>query len=115
MGNNQLKPLVDRLFDLALATFVKGCQRIHSERMACQFPNSNPDEISYTTGKRYARIVRSREGGAGRLAHCFVDLTNGDVLLTASWMAPTRHARGNIFDEHNGLKSMGEYGPAYLR
>ena len=24
-------------------------------------------------------------------------------------------ARGNIYDEHNGLKGMGPYGPAYLR
>ena len=102
-------------FKIAFLSFIEGCQRIHSEHMACQFPNSTPEEISYKTGRRYIRVIRTGAYDAGRSAHCFVDLTNGDVLLAGSWTAPARHARGNIFDEHNGLGSMGEYGPAYLR
>lgn len=60
-------------------------------------------------GTRYVRIMRDHS------AHAFVDRTNGDVLKPAGWRAPAKHARGNIFDQHNGLFSMGEYGPAYLR
>jgi hypothetical protein len=40
-------------------------------------------------------------------------MTNGDVLKPASWKAPAKGARGNIFDEHNGLNRMTEYGPEY--
>jgi hypothetical protein len=39
----------------------------------------------------------------------------GDVLKPASWKAPTRHARGNIFDTSNGLASMNHNGPNYLK
>jgi hypothetical protein len=42
-------------------------------------------------------------------------MLNGDVLKAASWRAPAKHARGNIFDEYDGLRNMNEYGPAYLR
>ena len=52
---------------------------------------------------------------SGGSAYCFVDRTNGDVLKAASWKAPAKHARGNIFDDSNGLKFMSAYGAAYLR
>jgi hypothetical protein len=58
--------------------------------------------------QKRVRIVREDS------AHCFVDIATGDVLKAASWKAPAKHARGNIFDESNGLKWMGPFGPAYL-
>ena len=106
---------MDERFEMAMINFVTGYQRIHTEYMRKQFPKLTPNTISTTSGKRYLRVVRSDSLTAGRSVHCFVDLTNGDVLKAASWKAPAKHARGNIFDEHNGLGSMGEYGPAYLR
>ena len=39
------------------------------------------------------RILRDRS------AFAFVDKKTGDVLKPASWSAPAKHARGNIFDE----------------
>ncbi len=100
-------------FDAALQTFVEGCQRIHTEYMA-RYHNAPVDKLVPKKGKRYVKLIR-RGGKWNGSAHCFVDMTNGDVLKAASWDAPAKHARGNIFDEHNGLKSMGEHGPAYLR
>ena len=104
-------------FDNALRVFVEGCQNIHTDHMARHLPNVTPDQISSKIGERYAKIIRARdeEQGIGTTVHCFVDMTNGDVLKAASWKAPAKHARGNIFDEHHGLNKMGEYGPAYLR
>ena len=101
-------------FTYALTAFIKGCQRIHTDHMKQHHPNVTPDVIGRRPGKKYVKIVRARAGEAGGSVHCFVDMTNGDVLKAASWKAPAKHARGNIFDEHNGLGSMGEYGPAYL-
>lgn len=65
--------------------------------------------IKITEGKRYKKVVVR---GA---AWAFVDKVSGDVLKPASWSAPAKHARGNIFDGNNGLRYIDAYGPAYLR
>ena len=96
-----LKLAAETTFNEHLEIFVKGCQMIDSA--PCE------SEISYTEGKRYFKLIRRDS------VHCFVDKTNGDVLKAAGWNKPAKHARGNIFDDHNGLRWMGEYGPAYLR
>ena len=67
------------------------------------------------TGRtKYARIVKTTRPGTSRSVHCFVNLENGDILKAASWKAPARHARGNIFDSDR-LKAVGAYGANYLR
>ena len=67
------------------------------------------------TGRtKYARIVKTTRPGTSRSVHCFVNLENGDILKAASWKAPARHARGNIFDS-NRLQAVGAYGANYLR
>ncbi len=102
-------------FKMALITFVEGCQNIHTDHMARHYPSVTPDEIKFTAGKRYIKVIRRRVDGTQGSVHCFVDTLNGDVLKAAGWKAPAKHARGNIFDEHDGLKNMNEYGPASLR
>ena len=101
--------MTERNFDAAFATFLAGVKKISEDYMAKNFPNNPREEFTYTDGKRYVRVCH---GGS---AYCFVDKTNGDVLKPAGWKAPAKHARGNIFDEANGLATMGPYGPAYLR
>jgi hypothetical protein len=59
-------------------------------------------------GARYVRISRDNS------AHAFIDRTNGDVLMPATWRSPAKHARGNIFDATNGMKNMKWTGPAYM-
>ena len=95
-------------FREALFSFIRGCQYIHSNHMRRHYPNVAADVISERPGKKYVRIVRARVDGTGSSVHCFVDMTNGDVLMAASWRAPAKHARGNIFDEHNGLGAMND-------
>ena len=41
-------------------------------------------------------------------------MRRGDVMKAASFKAPAKHARGNIFDEHNGLSKITQYGVEYL-
>ncbi len=100
-------------FATKLNDFVEGCQRINHAYMNAQFSTLTKPTFGVMRGKKYVRILR--EDIAQRSVHCFVDSTNGDVLKAAGWKAPAKHARGNIFDEHNGLGSMGEYGPGSLR
>jgi hypothetical protein len=74
-------------------------------------------------GNNYARIVYSSNISGttmGDSAWGFVALkTNprkgyqeGDLLKSASWKAPAKHARGNIID---GTARYGKYGPEYLK
>lgn len=89
--------------------FFQGCIDkfdAYYDRMGYTIPK---DEFSFKFGPKNIKVVR------GCSVHCFVDRTNGDVLKAASWKAPAKHARGNIFDKNTGLGSMGEFGPAYLK
>lgn len=99
---------VDEKFALAFNTYFLGCQRITEDYYKKHFPKNPRQPWYFMDGKRYVRVVNNG-------AHSFVDKGNGDVLKPAGWKAPAKHARGNIFDQHNGLKTMGPYGPAYLR
>ena len=95
-------------------SFFHGCIKVYEDYMKVVFPDwldkgLKYDEFTYKNNKKYVKVIR---GGS---VHCFVDKTNGDVLKAAGWKAPAKHARGNIFDSNNGLGSMTEYGPAYLR
>ncbi|WP_315782251.1 hypothetical protein [Bradyrhizobium sp. SZCCHNPS1003] len=96
-------------FREALDIFYQGCQRISEEHRAAKY-SSIPKYTWHIVelNKRW-KIIQ----GTG--VHCFVDKATGDVLKAESWSKPAEHARGNIFDEHNGLEKMGPYGPAYLR
>lgn len=90
-----------------LESFVAGCNKIVREHNEKNFPNLEHDEIYYKLGKRYAKLFYTGS------VFCFVDMTNGDVLKSASWKTPAKGARGNIFDEHNGLARITPYGAAY--
>jgi hypothetical protein len=48
-------------------------------------------------------------------AHSFIDVETGEVLKPAGFKRPalTKVSRGNIFDEHNGLKHIGPFGVAH--
>ena len=79
-----------------------------------RFPvlDSYPLTISIEYGKARARLVREEEQ---RSVCGFVDLATGDILYPASWHAPAKHARGNVFAEDFGLSAFGDYGVKTLR
>ncbi len=102
-------------FDTALQTFVAGCQALCTEN------DGRYENVDFNTkltidpkGRRYVRIVKSDDFGANSV-YCFVDKTNGNVLKAAGWKTPAKHARGNIYNDDNGLTGMSAYGAAYLR
>ena len=90
--------------DTALQAFFEGVERIYGTYMAANFPNNPVEPFTMTKGNRYAKINR---GGS---VHVFVDLDNGDVLKAASYRAPAKGARGNIYDDRNGLGRINAYG-----
>lgn len=69
-------------------------------------------ELEY--GKRYVRVVRADVNGSSRSAYAFIDIGTGDILKPASWKAPAKGYRGNIFGTEP-LSGCGKYGVASLR
>jgi hypothetical protein len=101
-------------FKTAFATWLAGAQDIINRYMASQFPTLGVPQLSARHGKRYIAIVRI-DGLNSSCVDAFIDTTTGDVLKAASYRAPAKHARGNIFDEKHGLGMMGPHGPASLK
>lgn len=69
------------------------------------FPTLEQDTFSIQTGRRYIKINLHSSNGQ-TFVHAFVDRTNGDVLKPATFKAPAKHARGNIFAEDNGRSAI---------
>jgi len=106
-------------FDKALNMFLKGAQKLIDDDYRKNYTNLKPPKLTAKKGGRYVKIIRKEQSGSGTSVHAFVDAkdgpTFGDVLKPASWKAPAKHARGNLFDGSWGLKYMSAYGPAYLK
>ncbi len=101
---------------LHIDKFVEGCQKLcqdsHTEH-GFTFP---VDVLTVEPGRKYAKIVRATLGGTGKSVHCFVDMTNGNVLKAAGWKAPvTKNPRSNVFDADFGVSGMTAYGAKYIK
>ena len=104
----------DPEFDVALGKFVSGSQQLIDDHFARNHFKNTPF-LTTEVGSRYIKIVRNEQNATGGSVHCFVDKNNGDVLKAASWRAPAKGARSNIFNEFNGVDGMTEYGAKYNR
>jgi len=93
----------------ALATWLEKAQALVDKGHE-RFPNNPRRVLTLEPGRRYVKVVCS-DGPSSRSAYCFVDVTTGDVLKAASWKAPAKHPRGNIFTDALGVS---EYGGLYL-
>ena len=80
-------------------------------------PEDHPEYFTFIIGKRYLKVVvmewkddaqygRINAAPAGYQAstvHAFVDKKTGDVFLPASWNAPAKGARFNLFQNKEAL------------
>jgi len=117
-------------FEEKFGSFLEGCKQIVAEDHAKKYANLRQPWLEVVPAKANTRYIAIRSyddwnkeacalnGGKDKgirwRAYAFVDTTNGDVLKPATWRAPAKHSRGNIFDPSNGLAKMGPFGPAYL-
>ena len=79
--------------------------------------DDNPQYFTYMIGRKYFKVVamewvddakygRINAAPAGyqpQTVHAFVDKTTGDVFLPASWNAPAKGARFNLFENKEEL------------
>lgn len=76
-----------------------GDQKIHHSLLEVEF------------GRKFAKVSKLTYGS--RSAYCFIDLSNGDLLKAASWKAPAKGARGNIFADDFGMSACQRYTLVY--
>jgi len=93
-----------------ISLFVEALQALLDKHITENFSNLPKIIIGVKPGKKYVKITCDN-----RSVYCFIDTTNGDILKPASWKAPAKHARGNIFESDLGIHCCGPYGVAYLR
>ena len=79
--------------------------------------DDNPQYFTYIIGRKYLKVVAMEwvdDAKYGRInaapagyqpkhVHAFVDKTTGDVFLPASWNAPAKGARFNLFQNKEAL------------
>jgi len=103
----------------AVDMFVKGVQKMIDTDYKKNYKNLKPPKVLVKKGGRYYKVSKKEQSGTGHSVYAFIDgkegVTFGDVLKPASWKAPAKHARGNVFDGSWGLKYCGPLSVAYLR
>jgi hypothetical protein len=71
-----------------------------------------------TGGRKYIKVWRTetRDGQTVRNSiHAFVEVATGNIFMPASYKAPAKHERGNIYDD-GGRASMNPHGHVvYMR
>lgn len=98
------------------------CNGVHAMRVQYNeehgYNHEKEKDVIYEEGSRYFKVLyRTQWNGEGEIKshiHCFVDKTNGGILKAATWRAPAKGYRGNIFNE-NCLKGVNTYGANYRR
>jgi len=82
-------------YDQAIENYLKIIsERVNIRWQAYNFTIPKPTFI-VSKGRVRDKIVQV---DSSRSVHSFVDKTTGDIYKAASWNAPAKHARGNIYD-----------------
>jgi hypothetical protein len=87
--------------------FTDGFRKIHVDYMDKWYPSLVKSPLLLSDGRRYIKFT------GGGFVCVFIDKENGDVLKAASWRVPAKGARGNVFDDYNGLSRVTPYGMEY--
>jgi len=85
---------VDAFLDLINKNFQNYC-----DRAKLTFAKKEYFAIK-TIGRKYIQIAQFNEKGDCAYAHSFINMKNGNIYKPASWKAPAKHHRGNIFIEY---------------
>ena len=68
----------------------------------------------FNVGPKYTKIVRSDKDSKQDTVHAFVVNSNGDIYKPATWSAPYKDVRYNIYKEFDQLLNDCEWSGAYL-
>ena len=100
-------------FEDALEAFratAEGILRAHFARNDFTFAIPNIEIAK--GGRKYAKLLRTEsnvetgEPQGQRCVHSFVNKATGEILKAASYSAPAKHARGNVYSDDHGAHAL---------
>ena len=83
-----------------LNSFVQEVNLRHKNLFDTRYPSLTVPVASVNKGRKYFKVVISGS------VHSFIDKTSGDILKPASFNAPAKHARGNVFSKTSGSEAL---------
>lgn len=110
---------IDKKFEKAFNSWFKSSQKLCDDYAKKQGKidnkNAYAQKLTVKKNKKYWKVITESLMGSNKSVWAFINTLNGDVLKPASFKAPAKNARGNIFDKFNGMGNMTAYGPEYMR
>lgn len=109
------------MFDKRLASWLKSVQKFLDDYYQKNFSNLSGTErlvVEMSRGRRYVKVFTHRPNTDGYnqcMVFAFIDTTNGDILKPATWKAPAKTARGNLFNADDGMDCVTPHGIKYLK
>lgn len=101
-------------FTPALNQFMDYVKAMRAEYYAKNFPNLKQEGLKYQVGKKNVKLILTNENGENRSVYAFIDIETGDIFKAASWAAPAKHARGNVYNPES-FNCATPFGIVYLR
>jgi hypothetical protein len=98
-------------FEKALEAFLGCLNESFKAFYSKHYPMLPGKTAEVAMGSKYAKVIAK---DSSRCVYCFVNKQTGEIFKPASWAAPAKHARGNIFSS-NPIACCGPYGIEYLR
>jgi hypothetical protein len=107
-----------------LVTFVNEVKKSHYDKMGYEL-GLREKIVWERLSSKWVKLIVQDNGGKDRSVYGFVALQDfetkglgqvkfGDIHKAATWSAPAKHARGNVFNKES-WSCCGPYGMAYLR
>jgi len=84
--------------ETAVNAFMGLLQHKVNEHYAQHYKHSTPPTYTVQAGRKFLKVVQNDKSGS-RSVHAFIDKTTGDLLKPASWNAPAKGARYNLFTD----------------
>jgi hypothetical protein len=106
-------------FEEALSNYIAMLQFRYDSGITLEYPESAEGLHARvykagTSRKRFAKVTYAHPDGHGGSVHTFVEVATGDIFKAASYKAPAKHPRGNIYAD-DPLAGTTDHGGAYLR
>lgn len=82
----------------------------------CKIQNFGPPNVyfHFSQGKHYFEIIMTYQDSKQDSVHAFVNIKTGDIYKPASWSAPYKQARYNIWTQFDQLLKDCDWAGSYL-